>query len=137
MQIYYFSRTGRSRAIAETLAEHKGLQAREIVDDENWKGVRGFFKGGKMSKLKEETNARFTQPAEKERIVLVFPLWASGFPPSVREFVNSVGKENIIAICTSLGSRLKGEDREGFVQMIDLVGKQIEAPALSALQLEE
>ncbi len=128
MQFYFFTRTGRSRSIAETMGKTHDKIALEIVDEQNWQGVRGFLKGGKMSSLKESVNAQFVTPEEGETVVLVFPLWASSFPPAVREFVNQVGKENIIAVPTSLGSRLKEADRNGFIQVIDLVGKEIQAP---------
>ena len=38
MQIYYFSRTGRSKKIAEELAGRFGVTARIIDDNKNWAG---------------------------------------------------------------------------------------------------
>ncbi len=136
MQIYYFTRTERSRTIAEALAAEQDVPIFQITDDQNWQGVRGFFKGGKMSNTKTPVQAHFDAPAENGRIILVFPLWAGSFPPAVRSFLQTVGKERIIAIPTSLGSRLKGVDRAGFVQVHDLVGKQISAPAWDELKTQ-
>ena len=56
----------------------------------------------------------------------MFPIWAGTFPPAVRSFLQTEGREQIIAIPTSLGSVLK--DREGFLKIFDLVGKDISAP---------
>ncbi len=133
MQFYYFTRTGRSRTIATTMANEQNTKAFEIIDNENWNGVRGFLKGGKKSKLKEEVTAHFTAPNENETVVLVFPLWAGSFPPTVREFLKCVDKNRIIAVPSSLGSRLKKEDRAGFIHVFDLVGKEITAPSSQEL----
>ena len=70
--------------------------------------------------------AIYKHPEKGEQVALVFPIWADNFPPAVRAFVQAVGRENIIAIPTSLGSTLK--DRAGFQKVIDLVGKEIAAP---------
>ena len=46
-------------------------------------------------------------------------------PPGIKTFVETVGKENITAIITSLGSTIK--QREGFKNIIDLEGEDISA----------
>lgn len=46
----------------------------------------------------------------------------------VKTFVEAVGKENITAVITSLGSTMK--QRDGFKKIIDLVGKAISAPEI-------
>ena len=61
-----------------------------------------------------------------DEIIVVFPLWAGTMPPGVKTFVETVGKENITAIITSLGSTMK--QREGFKNISDLVGEDISAP---------
>ncbi len=126
MMIYYFSRTGRSREIANSIAQAKGIDAKEITDDENWKGAFNFLRGGYMSTTKKETNAHFEMPNKTQDIILVFPIWASGFPPAVRAFINGVGRDRITAVPTSLGSKLS--DRDGFVAIYDLIGKEISTP---------
>lgn len=70
--------------------------------------------------------AVYEKPGKGESVAVVFPIWAGGFPPAVRSFADEVGRKNIVAIPTSLGSRLT--DREGFQTVIDLVGKEIAAP---------
>ena len=95
MQIYYFSRTGRSKKIAEELAGRFGVTARMIDDNREWGGKINYVKAGAM-------------------------------PPGVKTFTEEVGRENITAVVTSLGSTLK--NRDGFKNVIDLVGKEISAP---------
>ena len=126
MQIYYFTRSGRSKTIAEQLAVRYSVQAERIDDGVNWAGPWRFMKAGYMAAKAKTLSITYTKPAEGEQIVLVFPIWADSFPPAVRTFLNEVGRSNIICIPTSQGSTLK--DRAGFVKVIDLVGDPISAP---------
>ena len=126
MQVYYFTRTGRSKKIADELAERYETKAQEIADDVNWQGAMGYLKAGYESFKKETRPARYNKPAADEELILVFPVWAGTFPPAVRSFLEREGRTKVIAMPTSIGSKLK--DRDGFVKVIDLVGKTITTP---------
>lgn len=126
MQIYYFTRSGRSREIAEQLAGRYGVEAKRIEDGKNWEGPIGFLKAGFLSMKGKSLPATYPKPPEGERFVLVFPIWADNFPPAVKTFLREVGRERVICVPTSAASTLK--DREGFVKVIDLVGKTISVP---------
>lgn len=126
MQIYYFTRTDRSKNIAETLAVRYGVTAHRIDDGKSWTGAAGYIKAGFMAARQKNLPARYPEPAAVEPIVLVFPIWAGTFPPAVKTFIDTVGRGRITAIPTSLGSTLK--DRTGFARVVDLVGKEISAP---------
>lgn len=126
MQIYYFSRTGRSKAIAEQLASRYHTTARMIDDHRNWNGKVNYMKAGAMALGGKTIPVDYMEPDMADKIIVVFPLWAGTMPPGVRTFVETVGKENIIAVITSLGSMMK--QRDGFKKIIDLVGKDITAP---------
>lgn len=126
MQIYYFSRTGRSKAVAEQIASRYHTTARIIDDHRNWNGKVNYLKAGAMACSGKKIPADYIEPDMNDKIIVVFPLWAGTMPPGVRTFVQAVGKENITAIITSLGSRMK--QRDGFKKIIDLVGKDITAP---------
>ena len=127
MQVYYFTRTGRSQAIAETLAERYGVQAQRIEDGRSWSGALGYLKAGYQSATGKTLPVICQKPTDGDQIALVFPIWAGGFPPAVKTFVEEVGRDRVIAVPTSLASILK--DREGFCKIIDLVGKSIALPA--------
>lgn len=128
MTIYYYTRTGRSKTIAEALGEAHGLTAYAIEDKENWSGAMNFLKAGAKSCKKETIQGEYRPNSGKK--ILVFPLWAGSFPPTVRDFINREGAENILLVPTSLGTKLK--ERSGFLDVIDLVGKDISAPDVSA-----
>ena len=126
MQVYYFTRTNRSKKIAETLATRYGVTAQKIDDGKSWAGAIGFIKAGFMSVNKKEMPASYAQPDTQDPIILVFPVWADTFPPAVKTFIDAVGRSRITAVPTSLSSTIK--DRAGFDKVIDLVGKVISAP---------
>lgn len=112
MQVYYFTRTGRSRAIADEIAERYNTEARKIEDHKNWDGKLNYMKAGFMACRGKAIPADYVEPDMSDDIVVVFPLWAGTMPPGVKTFVESVGRENITAVVTSLGSKLK--NRDGF-----------------------
>ena len=126
MQVYYFTRTGRSKKIAEELAERYETKAQEIADDVDWQGAMGYLKAGYEAFKKETRPARYNKPAADEELILVFPVWAGAFPPAVRSFLEREGRAKVICMPTSIGSKLN--DREGFIKVIDLVGKTITTP---------
>ena len=126
MQIYYFSRSGRSKEIAEQLASRYHVKPRIIDDHKNWDGKVNYMKAGAMALGGKKIPVSYQEPDRSEEIIVVFPLWAGTLPPGVKTFVETVGKENITAIVTSLGSTMK--QRDGFKKVIDLVGKNITAP---------
>lgn len=130
MQIYYFSRTGRSKAIAEQIASRYQTTARVIDDHKNWNGKVNYIKAGAMALSGKTIPVDFIEPDIADEIIVVFPLWAGTMPPGVKKFVEIVGKENVTAIITSLGSTMK--QRYGFKRIIDLVGKDISAPDIMA-----
>ncbi|MDY4971708.1 MAG: flavodoxin [Lachnospiraceae bacterium] len=126
MQIYYFSRTGRSKAIADQIASRYHTTARKIDDHKNWNGKLNYMKAGAMALSGKTIPADYIEPDMDDKIVVVFPLWAGTMPPGVRTFAEKVGKEKITAVITSLGSTIK--QRDGFKKIIDLVGTEITAP---------
>lgn len=128
MQIYYFSRTGRSKAIAEQIASRYHTTARTIDDHRNWNGKVNYMKAGAAALSGKTIPVDYIKPDMADKIIVVFPLWAGTMPPGVKTFVQTVGKENITAIITSLGSKMK--QRDGFKKIIDLVGTEITAPEI-------
>ena len=128
MQVYYFTRTGRSKKVAEELAERYETKAQEIADDVDWQGAMGYLKAGYEAFKNETRPARYNKPVTDEELILVFPVWAGTFPPAVRNFLEREGRAKVICMPTSIGSKLK--DRDGFIKVIDLVGKTITTPEI-------
>lgn len=126
MQIYYFTRSGRSKKIAETLAVQYQTTAKCIDDHKNWQGKWGYMNAAIMALIGKMPKVDYQKPDTKDKITVVFPLWAGKLPPAVKSFANEIGRGKLICVVTSLGSMLK--DREGFAKIIDLVGQSISTP---------
>lgn len=130
MQIYYYTRTQRSEKIAHALSKAHTLPVHQITDSANWGGAHGFLKGGAAACRKQSGDASFAPAPAGEKIVLVFPVWAGTYPPAVRSFLQQNVGVDIVAIPTSLGTKLK--DRDAFTAVIDLIGKEIAVPDITA-----
>ena len=127
MQVYYFTRTGRSKIVAEELAARYGTMSQEIVDGMDWQGAGGYLKAGYKAFKGEELPIRYNKPEGQEKFILVFSVWAGTFPQAVRSFLLREGRSRVVCMPTSLSSKLK--DRDGFNKVIDLIGKKIMPPA--------
>ncbi len=123
IQVFYYTRTGRSEIVAKSLAEKYNITSHQITEDENYNGVLGFIKGGAKASKKEVTQIKHYDIDKTKTIVLVCPIWAGKFPPAVNTFIQASNRENIILIPTSLKTKLK--DRENYKQVVDLIGKDI------------
>ncbi len=128
MKVYYFSRTGRSEKIANEIARKHDMVANKIEDGINWKGPLNFVKGGYMAQKPKQINISYEEPGTEDEIVLVFPIWAGTFPPAVLNFIQEIGRERMIIVATAAASKLK--DRDGFIEVYDLTGKELVAPEL-------
>ncbi len=124
IQVFYYTRTGRSEKIAKKIAAQYSVSANKIEEDTSYKGVFGFIKGGAKAAKKEVVSASFAPIEDGKTIVLVYPVWANNFPPAVNSFFESCPKERVILIPTSLTTKIK--ERDGFIKVIDLIGKDID-----------
>lgn len=129
MQIYYFTRSTRSQKIAEELALKNNTTARRIDDHKNWQGKWGYIKAAVMAISGKTVKIDYQKPEAECKIVVVCPLWAGKLPPAVKAFAKEIGAARLVCVVTSLGSKLT--ERDGFAQVIDLVGEDISAPDIA------
>ncbi len=123
IQVYYYTRTGRSEKVANSIAQKYSTTAHKITDAKDYSGALGFIKGGANAAKKNTANISF-EPLKKDVCtVIVFPIWAGTFPPAINTFLQNVKRENVIMIPTSLTTKFK--DTEGFKQVVNLIGKDI------------
>ncbi len=128
MQIYYFTRTGESKQIAEQIAQKNGVVARKIDDGYDWDGKLNFIKGGAQAKKKVVATVDFEAPDQNNPIVLVFPLWAGTFPPAVRGFLAKVDGREITAVVLSAATSLNDAEKALFASVYEVKGKDKRPP---------
>lgn len=110
--IYYFTRTGHCRRIANKLAADLNLSAHQIQDDINWKGWRAYFKFQSYVKGKKPIKLDYAGDIHSyDQLIIVSPVWGSRMPPSVKQFVDQVSGDKIDLIVSSRMDQMRGPER--------------------------
>ncbi len=128
MQIYFFTRTGRCRTIAESIAKSHGVVANSIDDGKDWSGKLNFVKAGAAAAKKDSLKSSYVEVTDDE-IVLVFPIWAGTMPPGVRYFVQNVDTKKVKAVAVSAATSLSEAEQTLFGRFFEVKGKVIEPPS--------
>lgn len=128
MDIYYFSRTNRSKNIALQISTSKNVALYKIDDQQQWHGKLGYIKAGAMAAKKESVPIRYTKINEQEPLMLVFPIWAGTLPPAIRQFMKENCNLKVTAVVTSAISSLKDADKALFTEVYEIKGKEKNAP---------
>ncbi len=129
MQVYYFTRTGKSENIANQIAQSKGLTANKITDNKDWSGKISYLKAGASAAKKELYSVEYTPLDGSGEIILVFPMWAGTFPPAIRGFLEEAKDVKITAVMSSAAVSLKQEEQKRFHAFYEVKGKDMNAPA--------
>ncbi|WP_202319517.1 flavodoxin family protein [Archaeoglobus neptunius] len=95
VELYFFSFTGNCKKVAEWIAEHLGIEAREIISPKLPYPVWLFLSFIPCIGIR----SKFRKP-EGEKIILCFPKWTLNCPP-VTYFLKkcSDGRELYLIIC--------------------------------------
>ncbi|TDX48987.1 flavodoxin family protein [Orenia marismortui] len=106
VDIYYYSRTGNCKEVAERLSKRVDSNLYRIVGkNKNFKGILGWIKGGYYALFNKEVEVNYYQ-GSSDIICLITPVWAGKIPPTIRKFINSFnfdGKQ-IYLLATMNGS---------------------------------
>ncbi|MHC4982843.1 MAG: flavodoxin family protein [Planctomycetota bacterium] len=122
--IAYYSRTGKTRMVAETLAALLGADVDEIRETKSRRGLAGYLGGIKDSMLKCEAELAGQHTLEGRTAVIIgMPVWAASPPPAVRKYLQSVSLEGkkIFGFCTydSAGGKAT------LAKLADMVGGEL------------
>jgi flavodoxin len=117
--IAYFSRTGRTRMVAETLAELLGADLEEIRERKARRGLLGAIGAG-IAAFRGRAGTLATRHTVEGRsaVVLGTPVWAGRPVPAVRAYVEAVELEGrkVFAFCTYDGG--PGKTMEALEEMV-------------------
>ncbi|MFA5032027.1 MAG: flavodoxin [bacterium] len=136
--IVFYSRTGTTKKVAETIASTLKCDMEEIVDMKSRKGLWGWIMSGKdatqnnLTTIKETTKS----PDSYDLIIIGTPIWASKMTPAVRTYLskNKEKIKNIAFFCTMGGSNAGN----AFKDMEVFIGKQpIKTLELSAKEVAQ
>ena len=87
--VVYYTRTGKTRFVAETVAAELGADLEEIVDLKKREGKLGWIIGGKDASQKKLTKIAPLKrsPADYDLVVIGTPIWAWAPTPAVRTYI--------------------------------------------------
>lgn len=88
--VVYYTRTGKTKFVAETVAAELGADLEEIVDLKKREGKLGWIMGGKDASQKNLTEIAPMKrvPADYDLIVVGTPIWAWAPTPAFRTYVS-------------------------------------------------
>jgi len=88
--VIYYTRTGNTKFIAETIAEELGADAEEIIDLKNRQGRLYFLPAGRDAMQGKETQIASTKrnPTDYDLIIIAQPVWAWSPTPAIRTYLN-------------------------------------------------
>ncbi|MDN5327522.1 MAG: hypothetical protein PWP03_160 [Candidatus Woesearchaeota archaeon] len=95
-----YSRTGKTRKIANKIAQSLNADFDEIIDQKPRRGFLGFLKAGYDATLGKTTEITFTRnPENYDLIILGTPVWNGRITPAVRTYlIKNKGKIKQCAI---------------------------------------
>jgi flavodoxin len=87
--VYYYSRTGNTKRIAEAVAQTLGADLEALRDTFDYSGVTGFFRGGRdaFRRREHEPTPLAHDPAPYDLVVIGQPVWAGRPVPVVNGFL--------------------------------------------------
>jgi len=91
--VVYYSRTGNTRLVAETIAKGLNADIEEIKDLKDRIGIFGYLRSGYEAIFKKLTDIKPINKnlEEHDLIVIGSPVWAGRLPSPVRTFLISYG----------------------------------------------
>ena len=87
--VVYYSRTGKTKFVAETIAAQLGSDIEEIVDLKNREGKMGWMSATRDASSEKETQIASTKknPNEYDLLIIGTPVWAFTLTPAIRTYI--------------------------------------------------
>lgn len=122
--IVYFSRTGRTRKVAEAIQALTSFDIEEIREVKGRGGPIGWLKSGMEStrKMLPQIEALQSDPASYDLVVIGTPIWAANMSSPVRAYVTKHGPDIKTAALFCTGDGDKPE--KAFAPITELLGKE-------------
>jgi flavodoxin len=129
--VVYYSRTGKTRFVAEKVASELKADIEEVVDLKNRSGRFGFLKAGYDATRGNETKIAKTQksPSNFELIVVGTPVWNSRPASAISTYLKRTdfaGKK-VAIFCTNegMGEEKAVERTKALISNGDIVGELV------------
>ncbi|HVP99941.1 MAG TPA: hypothetical protein VMT57_00315 [Candidatus Thermoplasmatota archaeon] len=122
--VVYYSRTGRTKRIAEEIAKKLQADIEEIIDLQQRSGPLGFIHGGRQAKKKELTQIKACskEPSQYHIVIIGTPIWYLTMATAIRTYLHQ-NKDHLLQVaffCTYGGIGVE----HTFTDLEDLCGKK-------------
>jgi flavodoxin len=115
--VIYYSRTGRTKKVAETIADVLTCDKEEIIDTQKRSGPIGFLRSGYQARQKSLINIKEPRKdlLEYDLVIIGTPVWAGTVSSPVRTFIYTYrDRLNAIAFFSTHGG---DESQKEFSEM--------------------
>ena len=113
--VVYYTRTGNSRFVAETIAAEVGADVEEVIDMKKRSGTLGFLSGGSDARRGKETKIGPTKksPSDYDLIIVGTPVWAGRPAPALTTYLkkNDLSGKNVAVFFTQGGKKPRGVEQ--------------------------
>jgi len=134
--VVYYSRTGKTRFVAEKVASELKAEIEEVVDLKNRSGRFGFLKAGYDATRGNETEIGETQksPKDFELIVVGTPVWNSRPVSAISTYLkrNDFAGKKVAVFCTNdgMGKEKAVERTKALISNGNIVGELVVSKVL-------
>lgn len=109
--VAFYSRSGKTKKVAEAISDILKCDKEEIFDTKNRKGIPGFLSAGSDANLRRLTAIKEMKnnPSLYDLVIIGTPIWSSNISTPIRTYL-SLHKDDfkkVAFFCTRLGSDSK------------------------------
>lgn len=122
--VAFYSRTGRTKKVAEEIQARLGSDIEEIRDEKKRGGILGWLSAGRDAGSKALTKIKDVdkQPSEYQVVIIGSPTWNGSVSVPIRTYINSFKDDfNQVAIF----STGEGEEPSALEEMSELLGERV------------
>jgi flavodoxin len=120
--VVYYTRTGKTKKVAEEICKGLNSNIEEIFDTKKRSGPIGYMRAGKDSTGKKLTEIKDVakDPAQYDIVIIGTPVWAWNLSVPIRTYMTNFSDkfQSVAFFCTC-----DGNSGETFKQMTKLAGK--------------
>jgi len=109
--VVFYSRSGRTKKVAEAISKILKCDKEEIFDIKSREGIAGFLSAGTDANLRRLTAIKEIKnnPSLYDLVIIGTPIWSSNISTPIRTYLtlHKEGFKNVAFFCTRLGSDYK------------------------------
>ena len=137
--VVYYTRTGKTKFVAETIATQLAADVEEIVDLKKRQGTLGWIMSGKDATRQSLTEIAQTTkvPADYDLVIIGTPIWAWKPTPAIRTYIsqnNLSGKKVALFYTFETGMKQAAEETKALLHNTIIIS---ELPLINPLANKE